>query len=267
MLQTTRRDGLSIISAPGLQAECGVTVAFTDRVGGAGAPPFESLNLSFNVGDDHTVVLENRLEVAGALGFPLARWVLGRQVHGVGVSSVGSLEAARGAFDQASAMPGTDALVTAEEGLLVGVLVADCLPVLMVAPAGRCVAAVHAGWRGVARGIAPRALLALAGRAGCRPADVRVFVGPHIRSCCMQVDDSLAVEFARRFGEGCLVRGEAGVRLDLERACLSALYGLGVDEDNVESAGECTVCGEAYFSHRRDGGTTGRQAGFVGIVR
>ncbi|MFH1149872.1 MAG: polyphenol oxidase family protein [Actinomycetota bacterium] len=261
------RDGLSIHSAPGLQAECGVMVAFTGRVGGVGTPPFEGLNLSFNVGDDRAVVLENRLAAAGTLGFPLERWVLGQQVHGVGVSVVGPLDAARGAFDQASALPGTDALVTREAGLLAGVLVADCLPILMVAPAQRCVAAVHAGWRGVARGVAPRALLAISGLAGCRPSDILVFVGPHIRSCCMEVDDTLAGEFARRFGEGCLLRFEVGARLDLERACLSALYGLGVDEGNVESIGECTMCGDAYFSHRRDEGTTGRQAGFVGILR
>lgn len=266
MLETMHRNGLELITAPRLEAECGVRAAFTNRLGGAGVAPYDSLNLSFNVGDDRRTVLENRMAVAAALEAPLSRWVLCGQVHGAGVRLAGGLDAARGATDLASALPRTDAVVTREPGLATAVLVADCLPLLMMAPARRCVAAVHAGWRGVVAGVAPRALASLTKLAGCQPSDVVVLVGPHIRSCCMEVDEVLAREFSRSFGPDCLTHLEESTGLDLERACLSGLFDLGVEGGNVWTVGSCTMCGDGYFSHRREAGKTGRQAGVISIL-
>ena len=119
----------------------------TDRRGGRSVSPYDSFNLGDHVGDDPAAVAANRARVARELGVGEDRLVWMDQVHGTGVAVVDG--------PQDGPVPGTDALVTATPGLVLGVLVADCVPVLLADPGRGVVAAVHAGRRASARACCP----------------------------------------------------------------------------------------------------------------
>ena len=126
----------------------------TDRRGGRSVSPYDSFNLGDHVGDDPAAVAANRARVARELGVPEDRLVWMNQVHGTGVAVVDG--------PQDGPVPGTDALVTATRGLVLAVLVADCVPILLADHVAGVVAAVHAGREGVRQGVLPAALSAMA---------------------------------------------------------------------------------------------------------
>ena len=262
MLEKIEQAGLTVVTAPELERSAGIVVAFTGRRGGVSDGPFESLNLSYAVGDQRRSVDDNREAVARAIGVPLARWVLGMQVHGTAVARVGQADLGRGGMDHASGIPRNDALVTLTPGMALAVLTADCLPIVLVAPDVPAVGVVHAGWRGVLAGIPRAGAEALSRCAGGDMAGSVAMIGPHIGPCCMEVDADLASTFAREFGAG-VVEGRF---LDLAAACASQLEGVGIPPGNIYNSDECTMCTDDYFSHRRDAGC-GRQGAFAAIRR
>src|SRR4051794_1500543 len=134
----------------------GVVAAVSSRHGGVSDPPYDSLNLSFAVGDDPAHVAENRRRLAGALGVPLASWVVPRQVHAGTVTVVGAPDRGRGATGPADAVPDCDALVTAEPGVALAIAVADCVPVVVLDRRRGVLGAAHAGWRGTVARVAER---------------------------------------------------------------------------------------------------------------
>jgi YfiH family protein len=152
---------------------------FTTRAGGVSAAPYDTLNLGGKWGDEPAHVTENRRRVAEAIG---GRPFVARQVHGTVIRRV------RAGDDlDAVARQEADGLCTDAPGLVLGVFVADCVPVLLAdARTGAC-AAVHAGWRGTVAGILPAAVRTLASEFGARPSDLRVALGPAIGPCCFEV--------------------------------------------------------------------------------
>lgn len=238
----------------------GGTVLFTTRRGGVSEGPYESLNLGLWTDDDTGRVLINRERVAAAAGLTRERLVQGRQVHGTTVRRVTATAAGRdedAGGDPAGGRPGTlepaDGQATGAPGVAPIVLTADCLPVAIVAPEG--VAMLHCGWRGLAGGIVAEGVAALRelGAAG----RVAAAIGPGAGGCCYEVGEEVHAVFERydaRVGER---------NLDLARVASAQLHYAGVDE--VHDVGLCTMCAEPelFFSHRRDGGVTGRQAGVV----
>ncbi|MBK9517572.1 MAG: peptidoglycan editing factor PgeF [Anaeromyxobacter sp.] len=229
----------------------GLPHGFTTRAGGASPPPWDALNLGDLVGDDPAAVAENWRRLEAATGLAFARV---RQVHGVAVARA---EAPSAPCQEA------DAVVSVRPGLAACVAVADCVPLLLAAPHGAAVAAVHAGWRGSLERAAAAGVRALAGAAGVPAGRLRAVVGPSIGPCCYEVSPELAARFEAAFGPAVVVRaGGAAPRLDLWAANLSALREAGVVE--VEVLGRCTACErQAFFSHRRDAGRTGRMVAFA----
>jgi hypothetical protein len=214
-----------------------VTAAFTTRVGGVSASPYDELNLSFRVGDEERSARTNR-EIAGRAISRGADWSVVRQMHGADVVPA----------DDPGRLPSADGQWTDNPGRTLAVLGADCIPVLLVAP-GR-VAVVHAGWRGILAGVVENAVGAMNSRG--KP---HVFLGPAIGPCCYEVGAEVAGAFRDRFGRE-VFRDE---RLDLCAAAASAAREGG--SEDVASTGLCTSChSELFFSHRRDKGRTGRQA-------
>ena len=267
MLEVEERGGIRVLTSDRLRREWGIALAFSGRTGGVSVDPHESLNLSYNVGDDRSRVTLNRNRMGVALGVPPGSWTMCRQVHGATVGEAGPLEKGRGGLDHLSGTPRTDALVTATPGIAVGVLTADCLPLVLVAPRERCVAAVHSGWRGTLAGVAERALGRLMRLSSCPPEEVVAFAGPHIGRCCMEVDEAVAGGFRRKFGDGVVVSGRAGRDyLDLGAACRGQLEDAGVPAESIFLSGVCTCCGEGYFSYRSSSGVTGRQVGIVAVL-
>ncbi|HEY5526580.1 MAG TPA: polyphenol oxidase family protein [Candidatus Anoxymicrobiaceae bacterium] len=263
-MERETRGGVQVLSVPGLEEESGVRVAFTSRLGGSSSGTLGSLNLSYNIDDRPDLVAANREAVAQALGVPVRRWVLCRQVHGTAVADAGWLDAGRGAFDHRSGLPRTDALVTAVPGLLVGVLTADCVPLILVEPSTPSVAVVHAGWRGVLAGIALRAAFRLAVRSGVGAGNFVALIGPHIGPCCLEVGADVASMFRSEFGNG-IVAGKERQTLDLRAATKKQLLSAGLKKSNVIDTGTCTACSGDYFSFRRDG-VCGRQGAFAAVV-
>lgn len=263
MLERVTREGVELLAAPALERR-GITVAFTGRSQAAGPREFSGMNLSFDVGDDHRAVTSSRTALAAALGVDPGRMVFPRQVHGATVRVVGPLDVGRGAADHDSGIPRADGLVSMLRGVAVGVLTADCLPVVLAAPSARAVAVAHAGWRGVLAGTAEAALRKLLRETGCAPVEVLAFIGPHIRPCCFETGPEVTDLFERRIGSA-RFSGARG-RIDLGRACAGRLVAAGVPHGRVHVHEECTSCGRDYFSYRASGGACGRQGGFAVVA-
>ena len=221
----------------------------TDRRGGRSRSPYESFNLGDHVGDDPADVAANRRRVARELVVPEDRLVWMQQVHGTGVAVVD------GPVD--GPLPDTDAVVTRTPGLVLCVLVADCVPVLLADPVGGVVAAVHAGRQGVRRSVVSATLAAMA-RLGSRPADVTALLGPAVCGACYEVPPAMQAEVAR-LAPAAAVRTRRGTPgLDLQAGLAELLRGAGLGQ--VVHDPRCTAEDRFLFSHRRDG-VTGRQAG------
>jgi YfiH family protein len=192
-------------------------------------------------------------EAAAATGAPLPL-DLPRQVHGARVLPVSPGE-----------RPEADALVTALPGRLVGIVTADCVPVLLVARRERVAAAVHAGWRGAAAGILEAAVREFVAR-GIEPSHLEAAIGPAVGGCCYEVGPEVRAAFAAKTGDATApaLTGPAGSKyhLDLRRAASLLLATVGVTATAV--LGPCTACTPAYCSYRRDGNGAGRQLSFVG---
>ncbi|QRK14146.1 peptidoglycan editing factor PgeF [Archangium violaceum] len=233
---------------------------FATRAGGVSEGAYASLNLGFAVGDLRERVEENHRRLAVAAGAALDALHTVKQVHGDRVveadagEGMGALRAPEGE---------ADALWTARPEHWVAVGTADCVPVLLVDPEGRRVAAVHSGWRGTDARIVARAVEALVAR-GSRPERLLAAVGPSIQRCCYVVSEELGERFSSRFGSEVVVRERGDVRLDLARAVRGTLLGAGLKVAHVEVLPHCTACDASrFFSHRRDAGLTGRHLNFV----
>lgn len=223
----------------------------TDRRGGRSAPPYDTFNLGAHVGDDPAAVAANRSRVARELGVPEDRLVWMTQVHGTGVAVVDG--------PHSGPVPDVDALVTATPGLVLCVLVADCVPVLLADPAAGVVAAVHAGREGVRKGVVPAALAAMT-RLGARLGNTTALLGPAVCGACYEVPAAMQADVAR-VAPAAAVRTRKGTPgLDLRAGLAERLHAAGVAE--VVHDPRCTVEDPRLFSHRRDG-VTGRQAGLV----
>ncbi len=224
----------------------GAAALFTTRRGGSSAGAYASLNLGRWTDDDPAAVERNRAGVERAIG---ARFAYGRQVHGSEVRAVHRFPLA------GSPPPEIDGLLTTLPGVAPMVLTADCLPIAVAG--GGAAGMLHAGWRGLAAGIVTRGVAVLRELAGAQE-PLTAAIGPGAGACCYRVSEAVHDCFAQRQVD--LRRGEnldlkAIARLELERA--------GVAE--IHDSGLCTICSDPslFFSHRREHGVTGRQAGIA----
>jgi hypothetical protein len=163
-----------------------------------------------------------------------------------------------------------DGMVTDQPGLLLGVLTADCMPVLIVDIESRVVAAVHAGWRGTAKRIVQKALGIMQSQFASHPRNCIAVVGPAIRGCCYEVGEDLFKIFDGEFEDASqLFQTRLGGKrfLDLAAACRFQLLQAGLETSNVFSDPACTSCNlEQFFSHRAERGKTGRMMSVIGIL-
>ncbi len=225
----------------------GATALFTTRAGGVSQGPYATLNVGLWTDDDPDAIAENRRRVGELAGG--RAYAQGHQVHGSAVQCVTELP--RDKPGETSLTPfhpfhDADGQVTALEGVAPIVLVADCLPIAIAS--GGVVGMVHAGWRGLAEGVVAEGVRVVRELGATGP--LAAAIGPGAGVCCYEVDDALRARFAG-FGKG--------RNLDLKAIAREQLAAAGVG--SVEDVGLCTICDERFFSHRRDGGVTGRQAG------
>jgi YfiH family protein len=228
------------LELPGAQA------VFSTRRGGVSEGPYESLNVGFLTDDEPDRVVENRGRLAREAGVGADDVVMGWQVHGTDVR-VWDGPDPQAAYGQPGdkELPRVDGHLTAVPGVALLVLVADCYPVAL--SDGKRAAMLHCGWRPLAGGIVEKAVAEF----DSPPAAA---VGPGIGGCCYEVGPEVAERFADVPG------AVDGRMLDLRRVISARLSMAGVSE--VAHLDRCTSCEpDLYFSHRRDRGLTGRQAG------
>ena len=249
-------DGLPVLHVRKWRSFPQLRHGFFGRRGGSSAGPLGSLNLSASVQDDPAALQTNWAAVRGIIpGMTVLRM---RQVHGVRIVRVRSAEQQVGE---------ADGLVTDVPGLVLTVLTADCVPLLMVNPVRRVVAAVHAGWRGTVAGIAESAIRAAEGESGNGCGEWQVSMGPSIGGCCYEVDAEIGEQLESRWGKMPDAWSRAGRKgqLDLRQANRAILAACGVRPDLIFTIGPCTACAETdFFSHRKSRGRAGRQLSYLG---
>jgi YfiH family protein len=245
----------------------GVIQGFTTRDGGVGTPPYDTLNIGLNCGDDERIVGTNRSRLASVAGVEPGKLTFAEQVHGARVAVVDS--------EQAVPVPGVDALVTAVPGLVLTILCADCMPIYIVEPIKRVVALIHSGWRGTAANIVANATNVLKDQFDVKPRSCHVAIGPCIGAESYEVGRDVADLFRSTLASGAstpvMPRNElAGSwNLNLRSIAFTQLLSCGYKPTSIDVCDEDTFANKrAFFSYRREslsGLKTGRMAAFLGL--
>jgi len=228
--------------------------AESTRHGGISQTPYASLNLGINTDDLPENVVENRRIWFANWGLTEASVATSYQVHGTAVQVV----------TEPGRTTGYDALITNVPGLLVGVTVADCTPILVYDHRNRAVAAIHAGWRGTVGGIVSKTLLVMNLQYGTQPADCLAYVGTCIDACSFEVGTDVAAQFDPARTTIDETTGKALV--DLKESNADQLRSFGLTDTQIELSTYSTILNNAdYFSHRLERGLTGRMLAVIGI--
>ena len=274
--------GIRILQVPALTRLPWLVHGFSTRPGGVSLLNNEKvLNLGFTEWDTKENVLENRRRFQSALGASNLKLISLKQIH----SDVIQL------FDSApSEICQGDASITNRPALLLGVQTADCVPILLVDPRKRAVAAVHAGWRGTLARIVVKAIGQMQMQFQCNPADLLAAIGPSIGGCCYEVGTEVATQFLSQFSEApewfdefrtgdepnpiqwlnMMPPGHQpppkNVLLDLRKANRDQLLGAGLRAPNIFVSDLCTACRrDLLFSYRKEGPQSGRLLSVIGI--
>ncbi len=159
-----------------------------------------------------------------------------------------------------------DAILTDQQGILIGIKVADCVPVLLYDNKKEAVGAVHAGWRGTAAGIIKNAINLMREHFESEPEDIVIAIGPSIKWCCYEVSEDVLNAVKTQTGEGeYFIERDGRLCLDLPSANIAQAISLGVRVDNIWISGDCTFCHpERFFSYRYNR-TERRQGGYIGL--
>lgn len=227
-----------------------VRMVFTTRAGGVSRSPFNGFNLADHVGDAPEDVLANRQRLSRAAGVEDIVWM--EQLHTNNVRQVTRA-------DTAAAVEATDAMVTTERRLGLGVLVADCVPVLLADPKAGVAAAAHAGRIGARNGIVKRTVDAMVDL-GATPSGIQVLLGPAASGRNYEVPAAMAADVEKHLpgSQTTTSRGTCG--LDIRAGLVRQLMSLGVTA--IDADPRCTIEDKDFFSYRREG-TTGRHAGLI----
>ncbi len=244
-----------------------ITAGFTLRPGGFSHGSFASANMSFQVGDQEEAVAQNRRALLYGAGVDFfSALVTAKQVHGKRCLTIVDSDPEK--LEQV-ALTDADALLTDQPGILLGVMTADCLPLIMIDQEQRAVAVVHVGWRGLDQAIGVETVAQLSRDFAVEAENLQIFAGPAICSCCFQV----GIEVVDRFRRQPVLAGvdswyqerSSGYYIDLLSIQRAQLLAAGVAEKNFHEVDICTFCHGFCFSYRRDHAITGRQLAFVGI--
>jgi len=273
---------MQILQVPALANLPWLIHGFSTKPGGVSNQDADKvLNLGFTEWDSKENVLENRHRFQSALGATDLKLISLKQIH----SDVIHL------LDAAPAEPCRgDACATNRPGLLLGVQTADCVPILLVDPKKRAIAAVHAGWRGTLQRIVTKAIGKMQMQYKSNPADLLAAIGPSIGGCCYEVGTEVATQFLSQFAEApdwfdefrtgdepnpiqwlnMMPPGHQpppkNVLLDLRKANRAQLVGAGLRAPNICVTDLCTACRrDLLFSYRKEGPQSGRLLSVIGM--
>ena len=247
---------------------------FTSRLGGVSHGDQESLNLSFNQGNEPEAVSENFRRVAKALGVSDSDIVCSMQTHTTNVELVGREQAGRGVTKPLD-ITDVDGMVTNEPGVVLATFYADCVPLYFVDPVKKCIGLSHSGWRGTIGRMGEATIKKMTEEFGTNPSDVIAAIGPSICQSCYDVSNDVAERFIEEFGasryigdikELCYPTDEKHYQLNLWKANEIVFLEAGIKRENIEIAKLCTCCNsKLLFSHRASHGKRGNLGAFLGI--
>lgn len=261
-MQMKRTGRIHYIAAEFTGPACSVQ-GFTTRHEGVSRPPYNSLNLGTNTLDQLHSVEGNRSLLARAFDISQEALVTVRQMHG---SDILIIDEPNEDYSHFLGLE-SDAIITNQPGVMIGICVADCAPILLLDAEQKIVAAVHAGWQGTAAKLVSKTVAGMNSLFGCNPRNLQVAIGPSIGKCCYEVDAPIRQAFVQSGIPWDSFAEQAGAgkwRLDLAAANRDMLISAGVPADSIHISEMCVSCHrELFFSYRRDGGDTGRQMGFI----
>ena len=262
------KEGLTLHTSELLEKP-GVVHAFTTRAGGVSRGIYASLNLGKNRGDGEENVRENYRRVCAALGVDMGKLVFTNQVHGGLVRMVTDADGGKGLDRPVDYQ--VDGLMTDMPGLVLAVFTADCIPILLFDPVATVAAALHAGWRGTALGIARRGVEGMVSQYGCKEENILAAIGPGISQCCFETDADVPNAMTAAFGSAALPfiqdRGGGKFAVDLKGLNTLWLKRAGLREGHIDISPDCTMCRhEKYWSHRYTKGERGSQAALISLT-
>lgn len=250
-----------------------ITHAVSTRLGGFSKSPFDTLNLALHVGDEPADVLANRKKFVQSLGFNVEDIVTPNQVHGDKVFRVDENYCGCGCKNYADSIPETDALITNTPNLPLMLCFADCVPIFLIDVKNHAVGLAHGGWKGTLKKIAAKTLLKMSDEFDTQTENSLIGIAPSIGSCCYEVGgaviDKCKAAFPNNYNE-LLIEHDGKIFFDLWRANVIQLLEVGVPEENIDVASECTCCKDKwYFSYRaaqkKGFDRTGRIAALVAL--
>ncbi|WP_231597427.1 peptidoglycan editing factor PgeF [Bacillus sp. SA1-12] len=250
----------------------GLTVGFTAKSGGVSSDAYSTLNLGLHVQDHSEKVVQNRGILASCLSFPLKNWVFAEQIHSTHIEKVSKQDRGRGLAAYEEGLAGSDGLYTKDAGVMLSLCFADCVPLYFIAPEKHLIGLAHAGWKGTVNDIGGKMVRKWIDEEDADPLDIKVAIGPAIGECCYIVDDKVISAINKtvvgKYPSVYHSVSDGQYKLDLKQLNKYLLLESGVKEENITISQQCTSCEkDLYFSHRRDGGKTGRMLSFIGIYK
>lgn len=262
---------------PWLQRFPELTAGFTSRRGGVSESPFGTLNCGLHVQDDPARVALNRRRLAEAIGMPFDACTYAEQVHGSQVAVVGEAELGAGRESQEASISGADGLITDRPGVTLNLMFADCVPLYFYDPVHRAVGLAHAGWKGTVSQIAMATVSKMEQTYNSKPEELYAAIGPCIDVCCYEVDEKVA-ERVRSVLQSIGATSEereqilrpqpesGKYRLALKTLNRLLMTKAGILSSRIEVTELCTSCDIGrFFSHRKEGGRTGRMVGWIAL--
>jgi len=225
-----------------------------------------TFSMALHTGEAPENIIANRRKAASILGGE-EKWtfILADQTHSDHVAVLHSTQS-RGWGERESAIAKSDALVTDQKGVMVGILTADCVPILLYDPCREVVAAIHAGWKGSAAGISVKCVATMQKEFGTDPSDLIAGIAPSIGGCCYEVGSEVATHFVD-YACALVPKGEKYM-LDLSEVNKLQLIDTGVPASQIELSDICTACHEDdFFSYRRTQGCSGRFMSMIGLKK
>ena len=274
-LQSAKGPSLFLLSEWNARHER-LTAGFTGRDGGVSAAPWASLNMGLHVGDLNESVIANRRLLADAVDWPFEAWTCAEQVHGNRVFQVTEADRGKGRASLTDVLKDCDAIMTDVPGVLLASFYADCVPLYFFDPEHDAIALAHAGWKGTVQQIAAETIQAMVNAYGSEPRALLAAIGPSIGGCCYEVDGPVINQVQQLLAE-LGFQGEAAesmlrqsvngkANLDLKEINRQIMIKAGILPIRIELTGYCTGCRrDLFFSHRKEGGLTGRMASWIGI--
>ena len=260
------KQGVTFFQSDGMAAAGGVVHGFSTRKGGVSQGMWESLNLGVGRGDDPDHVRENYRRFFQAVGAEGGRIAVTNQVHGGAVRCITTADVKGDPYDKVGYE--ADGLMTDLPGVTLLVYTADCIPILFYDPVRRVAAAVHAGWRGTAAGIASQAVERMRDVYGCRPGDILAAIGPGIGPDCFETHEDVPNAMTAALSTAVLqhikIKANGKFSVDLKGINAMRLEQAGLEAGHIAVSPLCTACHpDLFWSHRSLGTSRGSMAAAI----